>query len=143
MRTGAAGIASLIKAPINAVIKAWNDLHLKIPGFSIDTHIPGVGKIGWKGYDIKTPNIPTLAAGGIVTSPTYALVGEAGPEAVIPLRSGASSGFGGGGSGAPVYQLVINAPVYGPGGERALFERFQQGAWQFSRSNPTTGILPA
>ena len=28
---------------------------------------------------------PQLAAGGIVTEPTFALIGEAGPEAVIPL----------------------------------------------------------
>jgi hypothetical protein len=33
--------------------------------------------------DIK--NIPRLAAGGIVSSPTLALIGEAGPEAVVPL----------------------------------------------------------
>jgi hypothetical protein len=32
------------------------------------------------------PSIPMLAAGGIVTRPTLAVVGEAGPEAVIPLR---------------------------------------------------------
>lgn len=31
-------------------------------------------------------NIPALAAGGIVTRPTLAYVGEAGPEAVIPLE---------------------------------------------------------
>jgi hypothetical protein len=31
------------------------------------------------------PHIPKLAQGGIVTSPTFALIGEAGPEAVIPL----------------------------------------------------------
>ena len=30
-------------------------------------------------------NIPKLATGGIVTSPTRALIGESGPEAVIPL----------------------------------------------------------
>ena len=35
-----------------------------------------------------------LASGGIVTSPTMALIGEAGPEAVIPLSRG--GGFGGG-----------------------------------------------
>lgn len=28
---------------------------------------------------------PQMAMGGIVTQPTYALIGEAGPEAVIPL----------------------------------------------------------
>jgi hypothetical protein len=35
-----------------------------------------------------------LASGGIVTSPTMALIGEAGPEAVIPLSRG--GGLGGG-----------------------------------------------
>jgi hypothetical protein len=36
--------------------------------------------------DIKAGlKIPGLAAGGIVTSPTLAVIGEAGPEAVIPL----------------------------------------------------------
>lgn len=43
------------------------------------------------------PNVPKLAAGGIVTRPMLALIGEAGPEAVIPLsrgRSGAGGGMG-------------------------------------------------
>lgn len=40
---------------------------------------------------IKTLNIPMLAEGGIVTSPTLAWVGEAGPEAVVPLRTMASA----------------------------------------------------
>lgn len=31
------------------------------------------------------PDMPQMAAGGIVTSPTVALIGERGPEAVIPL----------------------------------------------------------
>ncbi len=39
------------------------------------------------------------AEGGIVTKPTYALVGEAGPEAIIPLRGATSNGYG---------QVVIN-----------------------------------
>ena len=29
--------------------------------------------------------VPALAGGGIVTQPTLALVGESGPEAIIPL----------------------------------------------------------
>jgi phage-related protein len=40
------------------------------------------------------PKIPHLAKGGIVTSPTLALIGEAGPEAVVPL-SGGARGAGG------------------------------------------------
>ena len=37
-----------------------------------------------------------LAEGGIVTRPTYALIGERGPEAVIPLNSAGGFGLGGG-----------------------------------------------
>ena len=35
--------------------------------------------------DIVINNIPQLAEGGIVSKPTVALIGEAGPEAVVPL----------------------------------------------------------
>ena len=38
-------------------------------------------------------NIPTLADGGIVNRPTIAMIGEAGPEAVVPLGK---KGLGGG-----------------------------------------------
>jgi hypothetical protein len=31
------------------------------------------------------PQIPAMQAGGVVTQPTVALIGEAGPEAVVPL----------------------------------------------------------
>jgi hypothetical protein len=40
------------------------------------------------------PNIPMLADGGIVTGPTLALIGEAGPEAVVPLDRMGSMGGG-------------------------------------------------
>jgi hypothetical protein len=42
------------------------------------------------------PDIPALAKGGIVTRPTLALIGEAGPEAVVPLTGAGGRGFGGG-----------------------------------------------
>lgn len=42
--------------------------------------------------DNPIPEIPRLAKGGIVTQPTIAMIGEAGPEAVIPLdQAGVSS----------------------------------------------------
>jgi hypothetical protein len=41
----------------------------------------------------KLAKIPAMAAGGIVTGPTLALIGEAGPEAVVPL-SGRNAGMG-------------------------------------------------
>jgi hypothetical protein len=46
--------------------------------------------------------VPALAAGGIVNRPTLALIGEAGPEAVIPL-SGRNAGMGN------TYNINVNA----------------------------------
>ena len=48
-----------------------------------------------------------LAEGGIVTRPTSAIIGEAGPEAVIPL-SQMGGGIGGGGNGASRIDVNIN-----------------------------------
>jgi hypothetical protein len=46
-----------------------------------------------KGSGFEGLNIPAMADGGIVTGPTLALIGEAGPEAVIPLdRAGGMGG---------------------------------------------------
>lgn len=41
-------------------------------------------------------SIPALAEGGVVTQPTVALIGEKGPEAVIPLNKAGGFGEGGG-----------------------------------------------
>jgi hypothetical protein len=57
--------------------------------------------------------VPALAAGGIVTKPTLALIGEAGPEAVVPL-SGRNSGMGN------TYNLTVNA---GMGADGAVIGR--------------------
>ncbi len=46
--------------------------------------------------------VPKLAAGGIVNKPTLAMIGEAGPEAVIPLR-GRNAGMG------ATYNITVNA----------------------------------
>jgi hypothetical protein len=53
--------------------------------------------------------IPALARGGIVSSPTTALIGEAGPEAVVPL-SGPNSPFRNGGLGGDVH-ITINGAL--------------------------------
>ena len=39
-------------------------------------------------------DIPMMANGGIVNSPTLAMIGEAGPEAVIPLSKMGNMGGG-------------------------------------------------
>jgi hypothetical protein len=73
----------------NNVIKKINDLldfTISLPfGASFRVNPP----------DIK--GIPELAEGGIVTSPTLAMIGEGrGPEAVIPLSKMGQFGMGGG-----------------------------------------------
>ena len=73
------GLESAAKAAFNGVAWAWNHTV-----GALSFHIPDwVPLIGGKGFDV--PDIPTFAQGGIVTRPTLALIGEAGPEAVIPL----------------------------------------------------------
>lgn len=42
----------------------------------------------------NTPYIPAMAAGGMVTKPTLAMVGEAGPEMIVPLnKAGMMGGY--------------------------------------------------
>jgi hypothetical protein len=98
----------LIKAPLNAIIGAWNSIALDFTLPSIDTHIPGVGKIGGQHVGFTVPQIPTLAAGGIVTMPTLALIGERGPEAVVPLGRATPSLAGGGAT----VNYTLNFPNY-------------------------------
>ena len=85
------GMVDIWKSEINAIIDLvdWaitqlNKIHVKLPSF-----------LGGYSFGIDLPLIPHLAEGGIVNSPTIALIGEAGPEAVVPL-SKAGMGMGGG-----------------------------------------------
>ena len=80
------GMAGGIVGVINSIIGAWNSLEFKVPEFSVFGKKFGGWTVGLPDLPkLPTPKIPRLAAGGIVTDPTLALVGEAGPEAVIPL----------------------------------------------------------
>ena len=86
---GIRGFINIIKGDINGLIsmvntaiRAIDAIHVKLPSFL------GGGDIGF-----NIPQIPMLAAGGIVTSPTLAMIGEAGSEAVIPLSK--MGGMGG------------------------------------------------
>lgn len=77
------GIWQAFRGAINFIVDGWNNLSFSLPGFTI----PGTD-IGWSGITLDTPNIPRLAAGGIVSRPTLAMIGEAGPEAIVPLGKG-------------------------------------------------------
>jgi len=78
------GLVAIYKGLFNGIAAVWNNtvgkLSFKIPGW--------VPIIGGKGFDV--PDITPFADGGIVSSPTLAMIGERGPEAVVPLnRAGA------------------------------------------------------
>jgi hypothetical protein len=90
-------MANAFIAMVNVVIKGIN---LIKPGKDIGTlgqvsigrlggDSNGAGGANPAGLDYKA-----MATGGIVTSPTFALIGEAGPEAVIPLSKMGSMGGG-------------------------------------------------
>jgi hypothetical protein len=84
------GVLGFYKAMFNGIASLWNNTFGKL-SFKIPSFVPG---IGGKGFDV--PNIPMLAEGGIISQATLAVVGEAGPEAVIPLNRMGEFGMGGG-----------------------------------------------
>jgi hypothetical protein len=90
------GIVGYITSAINKAIDAINVFikgYNKIPGhkdIGLLGHVGGAAKLG--GSSGGRAQV-ALAAGGIVTRPMRALIGEAGPEAVIPLNR-ARGGFG-------------------------------------------------
>lgn len=96
------GVKDLIvngfKSLMNAVIRFVNKI---IPGKRFD--------------------IPLLANGGIITKPTLAVIGERGPEAVIPLGRG--GGFGGMGV---TQNISINATINNDMDIRVLANRLAE-----------------
>ena len=83
-------VANGIKAPINAVLRAWNGISLTIPRISIPSIKIGKHRIGggsFGGQTIGFPDVPLLAKGAVIDVPTLAMVGEGqGREIVAPER---------------------------------------------------------
>ena len=80
------GMISAVVSGLNLVVRAINSIQVDIPDW-----VPLLGgkHIGFHLSEITAPQIPTLAKGGVLTSPTLAMVGEyAGasnnPEIVTP-----------------------------------------------------------
>jgi phage-related protein len=103
------GLVSGIKSGVNSVIgtingfiRAVNNIKISFPGKQL------VGLPDIPAFSVgmpQIPEIPSLAKGGIVNRPTLAMLGESGPEAVIPL--------GRGGGGGMVVNLTIMGDVNG------------------------------
>ncbi len=85
LKTGLTSVIGFLRDGLNTLIGLFN----KPIEFFNDNNgpLPNIPTI---------PDIPALAMGGIVTRPTLALIGEAGPEAVVPLTGAGARGFGGG-----------------------------------------------
>ena len=103
-------VLSIYKTVFNTIAKLWNNTIGKL-SFEIPDWVPG---LGGKGFSV--PQIPMLAEGGIVTGPTLAMIGEAGPEAVIPLNRAGGVGAtynitvqGGVGTSAEIGRAVVDA----------------------------------
>lgn len=78
------GLGGLIKAPLNGVIGMVNGALSKLNALNIE--LPAMLGGGTIGFNI--PEIPMLAEGGVVSSPTLAMIGEGSePEAVMPLST--------------------------------------------------------
>jgi hypothetical protein len=93
---------NILKPVFDALAWVWNNI-IKPIGDAIGAIVGAVtGFLGGGGTPSnQNPNVGGhLQQGGIVTRPTLALIGEAGPEAVIPLNRG---GFG--------TTLQINSPL--------------------------------
>jgi hypothetical protein len=110
-----AGMVNAAIGAVNAIISAYNSIPL-LPDLPKAPTVP-VPQLG-KTSNTPAPgrmSIPRLADGGIVSSPTLALIGEAGPEAVVPLDRMQTGGgitinvTGGLATSAEIGQAVVNA----------------------------------
>jgi hypothetical protein len=72
----------VIRGIWNAFARFWNSIQISVPAVDV----PFLGRVG--GFNVGLPDLPRLAEGGIVSAPTLAIIGERGPEAVVPLSKG-------------------------------------------------------
>ncbi|VQS29721.1 TMP repeat family [Streptococcus pneumoniae] len=81
-------VGGAFKSAVNAVLGTIENV---VNGFigmingvlGVVRNLPGLGWVG----SVSTVSLPSLARGGIVDSPTIAMIGEAGKEAVVPLEN--------------------------------------------------------
>ena len=109
-----AGMVNAAIGAVNAIISAYNSIPL-LPDIPKAPTIPVPQLGGQSPSAVVAKKIPRLAEGGIVSSPTLALIGESGPEAVVPLdRMNTGGGVtinvtGGLATSAEIGESVVNA----------------------------------
>jgi hypothetical protein len=109
-----AGMVNAAIGAVNAIVSAYNSIPL-LPDLPKVPNLP-VPQIGGTPTQVAgSLGLPRMAEGGIVSSPTLALIGEAGPEAVVPLDRMQSGGgitinvTGGLATSAEIGESVVNA----------------------------------
>lgn len=82
------GIVDTVSHPVDAVVNVTKNIAEHVTGSSTATGRPSAfgGVFGMSSGGLVGGGIPALANGGTLKHGTPAIVGEAGPEAVIPLR---------------------------------------------------------
>jgi hypothetical protein len=117
-------VLGFYKSIFNGIAKLWNNSVGKL-SFKAPDWIPG---FGGKGFSV--PKIPMLADGGIVTGPTLAMIGERGPEAVIPLNRAPMGG-----------NITVN--VYSTLADAALPDKLVNALRQYNRRSGVIDIRVA
>lgn len=106
------GIANAITGPFRAAFNLIADLYNNTIGkfkITIPDWVPA--PLGGMEFSFpKMPKIPELAEGGIVKKPTLAIIGEAGPEAVVPLSKGRKYGIDPTGHG-DIYNIHVSGAM--------------------------------
>jgi tape measure domain-containing protein len=75
------GIKNAFRSALNWIIRAWNSLHFRIPGFH-------AGPVHFGGENLGVPHVPLLARGGNITAAGAAIIGDQGPE-LVEMPAGA------------------------------------------------------
>ncbi len=118
-----------VHAIIQGILDVWNALRSAashVINFVIHVSAPHIPKVGG-----GIPFVPGIASGGLVTRPTLAMVGEAGPEVVIPLNK--MGNFGGGGGDTVIHNVVtLDGKV--------LYENWKKQAARDVNRNGGTGV---
>lgn len=109
-----AGMVNAAIGAVNAIVSAYNAIPL-LPDLPKVPTMP-VPQLGGNPTQVAGRlGLPRMAEGGIVSSPTLALIGEAGPEAVVPLDRMQNGGgitinvTGGLATSAEIGESVVNA----------------------------------
>lgn len=139
MESVAEPLTGIVTSILNSIVQAFNTALSSIISI-VNKMISEANKAASAISSTKrgsTLNVPKMAEGGIVTSPTLAMIGENGPEAVVPL--------GKNGIGETIY--ITNHITVSPGADKGemkkMFSEFarDQGRELRRRTSYSAGVF--